>query len=370
MRIAFIGQKSLVLGDGGGGVEKHVAALATRFVQLGHQVTVYARRRYTDAHPRYVQGVRVFYPWTWHRKNTEAIIHVFFATLDALFRRVDVIHYHGVGPALLCWLPRLLRPRTTIIVTFHSLDRLHNKWGMLARIMLRTGEWIACKIPHGTITVSHRMQVYCRDTYGAETVFIPNGAIRNVVRKQDKLRQFDLKRGEYILSVGRIVPVKGLHYLIQAFRRVKTEKKLALVGAAGFPESYRQKLLKLAAGDRRIQFLGFQSGEHLEQLFTHAYLFCNSSESEGLPLAVLDAMGHGTTVLASDIPGNLEAMRHTGFTFENKDIEDLAEQLQHLIDHPEEVKREAARMRDIIERYFNWDRIAEQTVEVYRSLRH
>ena len=370
MRIAFLGQKSLILGKKGGGIETHVANLALRLVERGHEVTAYARKKYSDEHPAYYQGVRMRYMPTLYRKNLEAIVHTFISMIDVCFRRVDVIHVHGVGPALMSWLPRLLRPKVTVIVTFHARDQFHQKWSWFGRFALRTGEWFACKLPHATITVSHGLQVVCRDEYNTEAVFIPNGADRKTVRKQNELGAFELKKHEYVLTVGRLLPVKGIHHLIKAFRRIKTGKRLVIVGAPALNDGYLEELEKLARGDGRISFLGFQSGETLEQLFAHAYLYCQPSESEGLPLTVLEAMSFGTAVLVSDIPGNLEAIHRSGFTFENKDVDDLTQQLQHLIDHPEQVTRAQRGVKKLVEEQFAWDRIVERTLDVYRSTRH
>ncbi|PIR47380.1 hypothetical protein COV06_03815 [Candidatus Uhrbacteria bacterium CG10_big_fil_rev_8_21_14_0_10_50_16] len=370
MRIAFLGQKSLILGRTAGGIETHVVNLATRLVLRGHEVTAYARKRYSTEHPTYYEGVRVHYLPTVYSKNLEAIIHTFLATVDVCLRPVDVIHYHGVGPALLSWIPRLLRPHVTVIATFHAQDRLHQKWGLFGRIALRAGEWMACRAPHATITVSHGLQVICRDRYHTEAVFIPSGADRQTIRKQHLLAAFGLKKDGYLLMVGRLLKVKGVHHLIQAFRRIKTDKHLVIVGAPALKDTYLEQLKALAEGDTRIQFIGFQTGETLAQLYAHAYLYCQPSESEGLPLTVLEAMAFGTAVLVSDIPGNLEAIHRAGFTFENKDVDDLEQQLRHLVENPEEIKRAQRDVKRVIEDYFAWDRIVDQTLEVYRSVRH
>ena len=370
MRIAFLGQKSLVLGKKGGGIETHVANLAPRLAATGHEVTAYARRRYSDTHPGYVDGVRVRYLPTLYTKNLEAAIHTLLSTLDACLRPYDVMHYHGVGPALFCWIPRLLRPRRTVVVTFHAQDRMHQKWGWVARRMLHLGEWFACHVPHTTITVSHGLQVLCRRNYDVEAVFIPNGADRRTVRKQTKLGELGVKKNGYLLTVGRLLPVKGIHHLIKAFRKTSTKKHLVIVGDAADDGTYLTELKRLAKGDARIVFAGFQSGETLAQLFAHAYLYCQPSESEGLPLTVLEAMSSGTAVLVSDIPGNMEAIHRAGFTFENKDVADLTEQLNHLLAHPEQVQQARQDVKRVVETHFAWDRIVERTLDVYRSVRH
>lgn len=383
MRIAMIGQKGFEIGERGGGVEQHVRALSLHLGRRGHEVTVYARRRYVPAasvssarskrngeHP----GVTVRFMPTVYRKNLEAIVHTFLSTLDAMLRPYDIIHYHGVGPSTLAWIPRLLKPRARVVCTFHSQDRFHQKWGLVARLYLWLGEWAACVFPHATIAVSHVIQVFARRRYGRQVVYIPNGAEVQTVTATDTLAAFGLEPKKYILNVGRLVQHKGVHYLIEAFKDMKGHTghafKLAVVGAAAYTSDYEKRLKDEAIGRDDIAFLGYQSGEALRQLYAHAYLYVQPSESEGLPVVVLEAMSFGRPVLVSDIPENLEAMHRAGFSFANKDVADLTDKLVELVNHPELVEGAAKDTQETVRRHFNWEMIAVHTEAVYLSIRH
>jgi len=375
MNIAFIGQKGIDLGERGGGIEQHVAVLARKLSERGHNVTVYARRKYTKKHSSGIRNLRLRFLPTLYRKNFEAIIHTFLCTIDALFRDYDIIHYHGVGPATLSFIPRLLKRRTRVIATFHSQDRFHKKWAAPAQHYLHFGEWAACWFPHATIAVSHIIQVYARKIFHRQIIYIPNGAEVQHVSKVDEIEKIGLVAGKYLLNVSRLVPHKGQHYLIQAFSQAQAfgsmkDMKLVLVGAPSFTTEYQERLKSLAAGNKNIIFLGFQTGEALRQLFAHAYLYVQPSESEGLAVVVLEAMSFGTPVLVSDIPENLEAMHRSGFSFQNKNIKDLRKELVQLANHPEVVANAAKLVQYVINRDFNWNTIIKQTEEVYRSVRH
>ena len=376
MKIAMIGQKTIgIKGGKTGGIESHVEALAVRLKERGNDVSVYARRGYhptsNGKRPKTIQGIRLVYVPTIYKKNLEAIIHTFLATIHAMFSSYQIIHYHGVGPATLAWLPRLFKPRCKVVVTFHSQDRFHQKWGLFGRAYLHYGEWASAWFPNACIAVSHVIQVYCRKNYGRQVVYIPNGAAIHEVKNFDLLKQFDLKKNGYILNVGRAVKHKGLHYLADAYSELKTDKKLVIVGEAAVgSEGYFEELKKRYAKNKDIKFVGFQTGDDLKQLFAGAYLYVQPSESEGLAVAVLEAMSFGTPVLVSDIPENLEAMHHAGFSFQNKDVKDLKEKLDDLLDNPEEVKQAAKKSVKAIEEKFNWDSITEHVEEVYRTLRH
>ena len=377
MRIAMIGQKGIQTGERGGGVEKHVEAIGKRLVKLGHHdVFVYARRPAMQGKGTKIEGMHIVYLPAIYTKNLEAITHTLFSTIHALFGSYDIIHYHGVGPATLAWIPRLLNRRTRVVVTFHSQDRFHAKWSLFAKGYLYFGEWAAVHFPHACIAVSHTLQVFCRERFGREVVYIPNGAEVRRVASSEHLVLFGLEPRGYILNVGRIVPHKGLHHLIAAYKMLSRRQgrvsltALVIVGAPSFTDAYVRDLKRQAAGNPAIHFLGFQKGEKLAQLFAHAKLYVHSSEAEGLPLVILEAMSYGLPVLVSDIPENLEAMHRAGFSFEKKNVQDLAEKLEALLSDEDALSRASAHALETVKAFFNWDMIAEHTEEVYRTVRH
>ncbi len=370
MKIAMIGQKGVVVGDRGGGIEVHVAEVSKRLAKLGHQVTVYARAAYDPSRRPSYFGVRVLYLPTIYRKNLEAIVHTFLSTIHALTQGYDIIHYHGVGPATLSWIPRLFSPQSRVIVTFHSQDKMHGKWGWFARQYLGFGEWAAAKFPHYCISVSHTLQVYVRDVLHRSAIYIPNGAEVKADPGDDLLAGFGLVHGQYVLNVGRVVPQKGIHYLVQSWKKLSTDKKLVIVGAPSFTDAYIADLKKQAASDSRIIFLGFQKGRAKDQLYAGAYLYVHPSEAEGLPLVILEAMSFGIAPLVSDIPPNLEAIHGAGWTFRSTDVDDLTHQLHHLLTHRDDVRSRGELAREIVRTKFNWDTITARIESVYISSRH
>lgn len=370
MKVAFIGQKGIAQGERGGGIEKHVYEVAARLASRNHRVFVYARKAYHPKMPKRIDGVQMVYKPTLYTKNLEAIIHTFISTLHAIGQKYDIIHYHGVGPSTLAWIPRLFARKTRVITTFHSQDRFHQKWSPFAKLYLFFGEWAAVYFPHACIAVSHVIQVYVRKVMRKEIVYIPNGAEAQSIRTKQELTQFNIESNNYILNVGRIVPQKGLQYLIPAYKKAKLTKDLVIVGAPSFSDQYFKELKALAEDDPRIHFLGYQSGDALKQLFAHAYLYVQPSESEGLSVAVLEAMSFGTAVLVSNIPENIEAMQNKGFTFKNTNINDLKKQLIYLDKHTKEVTKSAKDGQDIVKQRFNWDRIADHIESLYISTRH
>lgn len=376
MRIAMIGQKGFPARSGG--VEKHVEELSRRLAGQGHEVLVFCRSWYAEMSD-VPNGVKQIFTPTFNRKHFDAISHTFFSILKAARMKADVFHIHGVGPALLAWLPKLLRPSASVVVTFHCIDRRHEKWNAFARAMLSLGERAACRIPDRTITVSKTLTTYCRTAFGIEPRYIPNGVSipASTQAASDKIARFGLMPESYFLMVSRLVRHKGAHTLIAAWKKARAARpelflgrRLAIVGGGAFTDDYVRELQALVAGDASITLTGEQSGEALHQLFANAYALVHPSTSEGLPLVVLEAMSYGKCVLASDIPEHVELVAQHGMMFHTDDVDDLAEHLIMLAEAPDETRHVGEGAVRFVSDNYNWDEIALHTEMMYRQLKN
>lgn len=374
MKIAFIGQKGIP--SLSGGVEKHVEKLAVHLASLGHEVTVYTRPSYTDESLKEFNGVKLISLPSIRTKHLDAITHTFVATLHALFQNYDVLHYHSIGPSVLSVIPIIFRPSMRVVATFHSRDYMHQKWGSIARFCLHIAEKVICTIPEKTIVISETLKQYAEKKYHRSFTLVPNGADVTLEPDTELLNAWGLRPKRYILSVSRLVAHKGIHYLIKAFNELEdTNKipnnfKLVIVGSSAYTEEYEKFLKVLASGRSNIIFAGEQTGKTLEELFSHAYLFVQPSEDEGLSLALLEAMGHSLLPLVSDIPANREAIAHTGIFFLNKDVESLKKELAYFINRPLEVEALGKMAEERVRTYYSWEAIAQKTLAVYEDSLH
>jgi glycosyltransferase involved in cell wall biosynthesis len=374
MHIAMIGQKGVP--GRFGGVETHVTELSTRLVRVGHTVTAYARTWYAkDGGDRY-NGIDIVRLPSIHTKNLDAITHTFLAVFHAvIFVRPDVYHFHGVGPSLLAWIPRILAPRATVVSTFHCIDRLHEKWNPVARLALKIGEWACVNFANETIAVSKIIASYTQTQYGKASTYIPNGITPRRTSTDPLLTEpFGLQPFGYIAMVSRLVKHKGAHTLIAAWQRAREIRpdifrglKLAIIGGSAFTDEYVKSLHVMAAGDNSIVFTGYQSGDTLEALFSGARFVVHPSISEGLPIAILEAMSYGKAVLAADIPENMEVIAEHGMPFTAGDVEDLAQKIVELLMDPIYAASLGHLARSYVEEMYHWDDIAHETVEVYRG---
>jgi glycosyltransferase involved in cell wall biosynthesis len=370
MKIAFIGQKGIPAK--GGGVERHAEELAVKLAERGHEVFVYVRKNYTDKKIMQYKGVNLVHIPNIHTKNLDAITHTLFSIAHAIFQKYDVVHIHSIGPNSLNFLVKIFNPRAVLVGTYHCQDYFHQKWGRLAKAYLKFGEYMACKIPDKTIVVTNILKNFVREKFNRESEVISNGANVSWNEKFEKLAEWNLQKGEYILSVSRLIRHKGVHYLIAAFRELEKKdltqgKKLVIVGEGFYTTEYVKYLKNLASGSENIIFTGAQSGEKLDQLFSHAAFFVQPSDSEGLSIALLEAMGYGLATIVSNIPENLEAVGEAGVPFSQGNIPDLRDKMADLLADRKKVEKLSKAGKKRIQDEYNWDRIADETAELYRK---
>jgi len=358
----MIGQKGIPATFGG--VERHVEELSLRLVERGHSVTVYTRPSYTASRPGSYKGIDLVSLPSLSTKHLDAISHTGICSLHAAARDADIVHYHAEGPALLSWLPRLARKK--VVCTVHGQDWRRPKWGRGARTALRLGEWASVSFPHATICVSETLAGELSRVYGRMVHFIPNGV--TLVDDTDRywLDQLGLDSRGYVLFASRIVPEKGLHYLLDVWRRGRISAPLVVAGDSSFSQDYVERLKKNAPSN--VHFVGYVFGARLASLFRESAVFVLPSDLEGLPIVLLEAMGYGTPVLASDIPPNREVLGTFGATFKAGDNGDLEKRLLECLAKPEEVRDKATAAQSRILEEFNWDRVAASTEALYSSL--
>ena len=371
MRIAMIGCKGIPAATShGGGIETHVEELSTRLVADGNEVAVYVRPYANPDRKTSYKGVRLITIPTFHSKHLDTITHTSLSTIHALFQPFDVLHYHGVGPSTLAWIPRVFRWPVKVVVTFHSRDRFHEKWEWFARAYLAFGEWTAVNFPHATIAASHEIKLFCRKRFGRHAWYIPNGVpVPELHPGTDRLASFGLEADSYFFCLSRLVPHKAIEDAINAFRSVETDKKLVIIGSATPAEaSYQKELERLSARDPRVLMLGRRVGTELAQLIANSYAMIHPSRSEGLSVAVLEGMSYGKLVVMSDIPENLELVDHSGIAYKVGNISALRDAIVWTLHDPEMVRERGERARRTVQRLYAWTTIVSRTEALYSSL--
>lgn len=363
MKIAFIGQKGIPTKTGG--VERQVEDLAVNLVKAGHEVFVYARSSYNTENLKQWQGVKIITVPSVPSKNLDAITATFFACLDLIRRKYDIIHFQSIGPASMLWLAKIFNPRTKIVFTFHCQDYFHQKWGAFAQSYLKFGERVGNLLASKVIITSHSLLRYAKEKYHNNPVYIPSSAKLNELVPADQITQWGLAKENYITYIGRLVRHKGIHYLIKAYQEIETDKKLVIVGDGSYTDDYVKELHDLAAGNPNIIFTGNQNGKMLKELFSNAAIFVQPSESEGLSFALLEGMAYARPCLVSDIEPNLEALADTGVSFKSGDYQDLKNKLEGMLNNPERLAQMGSSALERVKTEYDADKIAKQTLDLY-----
>lgn len=373
LNIAMLGHKHMLSREGG--IEIVVCELAKRMSKRGHHVVCYDR---SSSHVSggeveklsEYQGVRIIPVWTFEKKGLAAMTSSFAAAIKAARSSADVVHIHAEGPAAMCGLVKFIwkirgLQKKRLITTIHGLDWARAKWGGFATKYIKYGEKMAVRHADDIIVLSRGVQEYFRSTYGRETVFIPNGVSKPEIREADEIKKlWGLEKDSYILFLGRIVPEKGLRYLVEAWKQVHSDKKLVIAGGSSDTEEFMTELKRMAG--ENVVFTGFQQGRVLEELYSNAYIYTLPSDLEGMPLSLLEAMSYGNCCLVSDIAECTEVVENKAAMFAHSSVDSLRSKLQELLDDEVLVEKYKSGAAEYICGKYNWDDIVDRTLKIYR----
>lgn len=371
LKIAMIGHKRIPSREGG--IEIVVEELSRRMAAVGHTLDVYNRggshvsgSRFGQSGDKLPENIRIITVPTPSNKTLNAFVYSLLATLRAVFGGYDVIHYHAEGPAAMCFLPKLFGIRT--VVTVHGLDWQRSKWGGFASKYLKFGEKNAARFADEIIVLSDSVKKYFMQEYGRKTVYIPNGVSAPETAEISVTgKKYGLKKDGYILYLGRIVPEKGIHYLIEAYEGLETDMPLVIAGGSSHSQEYFSSLKRSAGGNKNIIFTDFVQGRELRELYSNAYIYVLPSDIEGMPLSLLEAMSFSNCCLTSDIPECTEVCGENAVYFKKGSAGELRKKLEYLINNKGAVSAFKARARDYIVSKYSLEDVVGKTLALYRG---
>jgi glycosyltransferase involved in cell wall biosynthesis len=366
MKISVLGIRGFP--DVQGGAEKHAEELYRRLARSGGDITVYTRKPYMKTLLKEWEGIHLKHLWSPLKSSVETLFHTFLGSIHCLFKRPEIVHIHNIGPGLFIPMFRLAGLR--VVMTYHSINYNHQKWNALARTMLRLGEYFSLRLADRVIVVSNATRDMLEAKYRRrDLVMIPNGVDQpSILPPGETLKRYNLSSRKYIFLAARFSPEKGVRDLVEAYAKLeKPGFNLVLAGDADQESDYSRDLKRRAKEIPGLVLTGFISGSPLSELYSNAGLFVLPSYSEGMPIALLEAMSYELPVLASDIPQNREMDLPPERYFPVGDIDALAAKLEDCFAKGIDEKEKKHQQSLIRDRY-NWDRIAEQTLAVYRSI--
>ena len=364
MRIASFGFRSIPPSSGSAGADKFAVEFLPRLAERGYQVTGYNRiyPGQTKGDDQY-RGVRVVYFKTIPKSGIDSIIHGIKVTWHILTRNTaNIVHIQG-NNALFAFILKIFGKKVILSIDGTEFER--EKWSWFMRKLVLANAYLAvwsCKY----IAIDN---VFTRELFEKKFKkkfdFISFGAEIRDVKDTDILGKLGLNRDDYFLFVGRFIPDKGLQYLIPAFEKLATTKKLVLVGGSPNPSEFEENLKK--TNDPRIVFAGFIYGDDTVTLMKNAYVYIQPSDIEGLSPVVLSVMGLGTPLICSDIKENLYLVQEDAITFRKSDTDDLRSKMELSLEDREKHLSLAANAKQRILKDYSWETITDQYIELFEK---
>lgn len=348
MRFAILGTRGIPARYGG--FETFAEELSTRLATRGHRVTVYCRKQYPE--PTY-RGVALVYRPTIRHKYLDTIAHTFFSTLHLLGSRFDVVLYCNAANAIFTWMPRVIG--IPVALNVDGLERNRKKWNRLAKAWYRMSEWLATWMPNVAVTDAQAIADYYRERYHRDSVMIPYGAEIGRVETREVLDPLGLEPRKYFLYVSRMEPENNALLVRQAFERVATPLKLALVGDAPYAADYIRQVRDTR--DPRVVIPGAIYGQGYRELGSHCFAYVHATEVGGTHPALIEAMGRGALALYLDTPENAEVAGGAGLPFTHANLTQVLESVLGMTEEQRDSWRASAVER--VRSRYSWDAVTD-----------
>ncbi len=373
MKIAMLGHK--VVPSRRGGIERVLTALCPVMAEKGLDITLYNRStdlvegEYKDAvsDGKY-KGIKLKKAFSLKSRGISAMMASFTGAICVALGKYDIVHFHAEGPCAAMWLVKMFGKKC--VATVHGLDWQREKWGKgFASKYIKFGEKVMVKYADEIIVLSESAKKYFKDTYGRKTVVIHNGIEKPVLKEAFEItKRYGIEKNGYIAIVSRLTAEKGIHYLIEAYNNIKTDKKLVIAGDTSDTDEYVKMLQNMAAGNENIIFTGFISGDVLCEIYSNAYAICLPSDIEGMSLSLLEALSYKNAVLCSDISENASVAEDKAMYFEKGNVADLTEKLQYLCDNKDVAEEYKEHSDEFVLNKYKWSDIADETAKLYEKV--
>lgn len=364
MKIAIMGIRGIPAKYGG--FETFAEQLAPRLVNKGHQVVVYGRSNIIEYKDEYYKGVKLIILPTISHKYLDTPIHTLLSVIHSSICQYDIVLICNAANSIFSFVPRLTGKK--VVVNVDGIERRRKKWNWLGKLWYLMGEIFSCVFPNEIVTDAKMIEKYYLERYKKKSSVISYGFDSVKTRNNDSLSKYDVLPNEYVLSVARFEPENNIHLIINAFKNIKTNKKLVLIGDAPYASEYKKNVLELANDDKRIIFTGYMFGIPCREFQSNAYCYVHAGEVGGTPPALVEAMGCGNCVIVNGTPENIEVVENAGLIYKKNDLGDLTDKLQYIIDNPNIVKSYAEKARERIEQNYSWDKITDKYEKLFQSL--
>lgn len=353
IRVAILGTRGVPARYGG--FETFAEELGSRLAARGHEVTVYGRSGWVPRDTTEYRGMRVVCLPAPRSKYLETVVHTLFSAFHAIPRRWDVVYVCNLANVPAVVLLRIAGKR--VVLNVDGLEWERQKWSGLGRAYFRLCAAVATKLPIRLVTDAHVIQDFYRSRYGRDTDYFPYGTDLEPVADDGTLARLGLKAGRYVLYVSRLEPENNADVVIDAYRGVRSDLPLAIIGDAPYAGEYISALKAAAAADPRVKLLGAHYGNAYRVLRSHAAAYVQATEVGGTHPALVEAMGYGNVICANDVPEHREVLRDACLYY--KGSTGLTQALQHVLDDSTLSVRLSEAAATLARDEFSWERVAD-----------
>jgi glycosyltransferase involved in cell wall biosynthesis len=366
LTIAAFGFRSVPMREGCAGADKFAMELFPRLVKLGYQVTGYNRlypgqEELTDEY----KGVRLKNFSTTSIKGFDTLYHSFRCTLDIIFRNTGkIVHIQNGGNSIWALFLRLAGKK--VFISQDGIDWNRDKWPWYGKVYLKFSSLLTAYFPSEVIFDNIFAREIFEKRFRKKFCFIPFGSdVTDFTDSEEIFIKLGISPKEYFLFIGRFIPDKGLHYLVKAFEKVKTTKKLVLVGGSPNPSEYEKRIL--STNDKRIISAGYIYGDDSLRLMKNAYCYIQPSDVEGLSPVILSVMGIGTPIICSNIKENIYAVSDTATLFEKGNTDSLALAINESLNSYDKLKQKSLNAQIRASTLFSWDKVALEHENIFKK---
>ncbi len=362
MKIALIGTRGVPANYGG--FETCVEEVGSRLASMGHEVTVYCRSSSYAKRLVSYKGMKLVYLPSLKRKSLETLSHTFLSILHAVIRPFDILMVFNVANSPFLIFPRIFRKKTAI--NTDGLEWKRGKWGLVGKTYFKLSEWIGAKLTDRIVADCAVLQDYYLKNYQVSSSLIAYGAYPAHSKKPELLNLLGVNPNDYFLQITRFEPENNPLLTIEAFKKLKTNKKLVLVGGVKYPGPYSNKVLETA--DERIILPGFiYDKELLDELWCNSYSYIHGNEVGGTNPALLQSMASGTFIIAIDIPFSRDVLKDCGI-FYQKDSSHLAEQMKWSLENPKLLEGYKVKAVERTREFYSWNQVAKEYESLFKGL--
>ena len=332
-------------------------------VESGNEVTVYCHRKLFTEKPKKVNDINLVYTPSVNSKIFSQLFNSFFSFIHVCFSNVDVVLVVNSANGPFGILTRIFGKKTCINVD--GLEWLRPKWKGLGSLYYKFASKLATIFYDEIITDSFEMNKIYKEKFSKNSTVIAYGSTMSKEKNLDVLKKLNLKKNEYYLIVGRLIPDNNSKLIIQGFLKSNSKKSLVIVGDVPYRDSYSKDIKLLAS--KKVIFTGYiNSQEDLTVLYNNCFGYIHGHEFGGTNPTMINALDLNSQILALDTVFNREMLYNKKSILFKKNENSISNKINEFENTHDKLVQQNIKYK--IQQKYDWDFISNQYLEVFQNL--